>query len=105
MDNLFQKPTFGRLQLPAIDARLRPGHRVYVLGPLTEWVPYASRLRRGTVLRLVQAQYHLPGGTFKAQEAFEQAINAFLDQFPEADQPIPEPTFSIILAKNKRLSI
>lgn len=97
-----KRPAFGRLQLPAIDAKLKPG-ATYTLGPLDEWVPYASRLKRGTVLRLAQAQYHLPGGVFRAQEFLERAINAYLDNYPEADKPIPEPAFSELLRSNKRL--
>ena len=103
MDDTPKKPAFGTLQLPAIDARLSPGLRTYTLGPRTEWVPYATRLQRGTVLRLAQAAHYLPGGVFQAQAFFEKAINAYLDQFPEADKPLPEAVLAALLRRNAKL--
>jgi hypothetical protein len=97
-----KRPGFGALQLPAIDAKLKPGTFTLSLGPLDEQVLFSFRTRRGLYLRLLQMLHHKPGH-FQLQDFLTDAIEAALSQHPEADMPIPPDALQALVNKNKKL--
>lgn len=97
-----KKPSFGALQLPAIDAKLKPAPPTYTLGSLDEYVSVSFRTKRGLYLRMLQMMHHMPG-SFQLQDFIAEAIETAMARHPEADIPIPPAALAEILAKNKKL--
>jgi hypothetical protein len=102
MSDTPKRPSFGALQLPAIDAKLKPTTRTYTIGPLDEYVSVSFHAKRGLYLRMLQMLHHMPG-SFKLQDFLAQAIETAMARHPEADTPIPPEALADLLSKNKKL--
>lgn len=97
-----KKPGFGALQLPAIDAKLKPGTPpAPELGDLGEEIQFSTFITRATYLRLLQHLHWEPG--FQIKDATDAAINEFLDKTPEHDKPLPPARLGKLLQTNKKL--
>jgi hypothetical protein len=66
-----------------------------------EWVQFSTYLRRGTYLRLKQAEYWEPG--FVARQQIERVVSELLDTLENANRPLPEEQLQKLLQKNKKL--
>jgi hypothetical protein len=97
-----KRPGFGKLQLPAIDAKLKPTAPTLALGPLDEQVLFSFRTKRSLYLRLLQMLHHKPGH-FQLQDFLNEAIETALAKHPEADKPIPPDALQALVNKNKKL--
>ena len=74
-----KKTLFGTARLDELTEPLRVGRSNVLL-------PFSTRLRYTTLLRLKQAGHALG---FVEQEFIDAAIAAALDRVPEADRPLP----------------
>jgi len=101
MDDTPKKPSFGRLQLPAIDAKLKPGPAAHELGPLDELVLLSVRLTRADILHLNEALHWVPG--FKIQEFMQQWVRAGLASLGEQVKPLPPLVLQELVKRNKKM--
>ena len=101
MEDRPKKPGFGALQLPAIDAKLKPGERVPDLGPLDELVLFTVRLPRREILRMKQAAHCIPG--FREQDFMQRVVAAALDAYGAELKELPPPMLRELLKRNKKL--
>lgn len=76
-----KKDLFGSVKLDELSQPLR-GARPGVM------IPFSSKLRFSTLVRLKQAMHHLGG---VEQEFIDAAVLAALELLPEANQPLPAP--------------
>lgn len=97
-----KRPSFGALQLPAIDAKLNPAPPTHAMGALDEYVSVSFRARRRLYLRMLQMLHHKPG-SFQLQDFLAEAIEAAMAQHPEADMAIPPEALAELVRKNKKL--
>lgn len=79
MNNPSKKDLFGSARLEELTTPLRSG-RVNTL------IPFSTRLKFSTLVRLKQAMHHL--GALE-QEFIDAAILVALNQIPESDNPLP----------------
>jgi hypothetical protein len=70
MEDKPKRAGFGSLQLPAIDAKLKPGSPALELGPLDELVTFTVRLPREYILWFKKAHKSVPAFS---EQAFIQA--------------------------------
>lgn len=101
MEDSPKQPRFGALRAVALDAKLKPGTPTTELGDLAEEIQFSTFLTRGTYLRLLQRLHWEPG--FQIKDATDAAINAYLDQTPEHDKPLPPARLGKLLQTNKKL--
>jgi hypothetical protein len=101
MDDTPKKPGFGSLQLPAIDAKLKPGAAPKVLGPLDELVLFSVRLTREDILHLNEALHWVPG--FKIQDFVQQAVREKLVTLGDQVKPLPPLVLQELVKRNKKM--
>lgn len=97
-----KRPSFGALQLPAIEAKLNPTPAPQAIGSLDDYVSVSFRTKRGLYLKLLQMLHHMPGN-FQLQDFITEAVEAAMAKHPEASTPIPPEALAELVRKNKKL--
>lgn len=100
------KPRFGHKVLAAITERIDPAPPEPPTSPaLAEqepvWVSFTTAVTRETYLKLKQAEYWEPAFLFK--EVTEAALTKELQNYPNADKPLPPAALEKLLRSSKKL--
>ncbi|WP_375436095.1 hypothetical protein [uncultured Hymenobacter sp.] len=106
------KPKFGNKVLAAITERIEPTQPVEVSEPVKEtlpdpeedqtvWVSFTTAVTRETYMKLKQAEYWEPAFFFK--EVTEAALVKELQNYPNAEKPLPPAALEKLLRSSKKL--
>lgn len=111
------KPKFGNKVLAAITERIEPAQPVMEaprpapvneIAPIpapeeqeTVWVSFTTAVTRETYMKLKQAEYWEPAFFFK--EVTEAALVKELQNYPNADKPLPPAALEKLLRSSKKL--
>ncbi|MDF7815844.1 hypothetical protein [Hymenobacter sp. YC55] len=106
------KPKFGNKVLAAITERIEPAQAAGAPQPVTEtasvpekqetvWVSFTTAVTRETYMKLKQAEYWEPAFFFK--EVTEAALVKELQNYPNADKPLPPAALEKLLRSSKKL--
>jgi hypothetical protein len=106
------KPKFGNKVLASITERIEPSQPEETSQPVPEtppvaeeeqtlWVSFTTAVTRETYMKLKQAEYWEPAFFFK--EVTEAALIKELQNYPNADKPLPPAALEKLLRSSKKL--
>lgn len=102
------KPKFGNKVLASITERIEPvqAEDAADTPPVVEedqtvWVSFTTAVTRETYMKLKQAEYWEPAFFFK--EVTEAALVKELQNYPNADKPLPPAALEKLLRSSKKL--
>ncbi|MBC6608785.1 hypothetical protein H8B13_18295 [Hymenobacter sp. BT188] len=103
-DSSKSKPRFGNKVLASITERIEPTPDAAPTPPAEEetvWVSFTTAVTRETYLKLKQAEYWEPAFLFK--EVTEAALTKELQNYPNAEKPLPPAALEKLLRSSKKL--
>ncbi|MGY2134299.1 hypothetical protein ACW9KT_18850 [Hymenobacter sp. HD11105] len=106
-DSSKSKPRFGNKVLASITERIEPPapEAPMPAPPAVEeetvWVSFTTAVTRETYLKLKQAEYWEPAFLFK--EVTEAALTKELQNYPNAEKPLPPAALEKLLRSSKKL--
>lgn len=95
------KPSFGKKVLAAVNERIEPTIAELPAPEETVWVSFTTAVTRDTYMKLKQAEHWVPG--FLMKELTEAALVNELQNYPDADKPLPPAALEKLLKSSKKL--
>ncbi|GAA4020295.1 hypothetical protein GCM10022408_37810 [Hymenobacter fastidiosus] len=97
------KPSFGKKVLAAVTERIDPAsaEKPEPVGEETVWVSFTTAVTRETYMKLKQAEHWVPG--FLMKELTEAALVKELQNYPEAEKPLPAAALEKLMKSSKKL--